>query len=139
MNDLVPIGKPERPFTLFWTLNDKNEVIPAQDVYEWGAMFEDWDRRCVANTIIANGGIRISTAFMGIDMGFNEEPVCFETMIFIYLPLVRHGEDGDVFYGLRLAGYYNEWQNRYRTWEQAEYDHKKIVRELLPLVGGFLR
>jgi len=53
-------------------------------------------------------GIKVSTVFLGINHGFDGEPVLFETMVF-------GGEhDGD--------------QYRWRTWEEAEKGHKKVSK-----------
>ena len=61
------------------------------------------------NLIVKSGeDIRVSTVFLGLDHGFGaEEPVLFETMIF--------------------GGEYDEYCERYCTWDEAVEGHAKAV------------
>jgi hypothetical protein len=52
-------------------------------------------------------GVRVSTVFLGIDHGFGDRPLWFETMIF--------------------GGPHDEYQERYETYEQAEEGHKRAL------------
>ena len=79
---------------------------PIDDILEWGRQFETADRR-VANTQLGNA--RVSTVFLGLDHSFGGgTPILFETMIF--------------------GGKYNDYQERYTTWEEAEAGHLRAVK-----------
>lgn len=67
------------------------------------------DTQHVADETIGN--VRISTVFLGLDHSFGEgPPLIFETMIF--------------------GGAYDQFQDRYTTWKQAEAGHKRVVAAL---------
>lgn len=89
-------------------LNDKNEVVPAKDVNEWAKFFENVERRRIASEKL-EGGVLISTVFLGLNHGWGDEDLWFETMIF----------DGP------LEGY--QW--RCETYEQALKQHSEAVRQ----------
>jgi len=80
--------------------------VEEHDLMKWARWFETAKRR-VAFTQIKK--VDISTVFLGMDYNFigEGEPVLFETMIF--------------------GGKYNEYQQRYSTWEEAENGHKEAV------------
>jgi len=89
----------------FYLLKDKN-IIGTNNIYEWGKMFEDFKSRIIAQDNFRE--ILISTVFLGINHGFDEEkPLLFETMIF----------------GGKNDGY----TDRYNTYSEAEEGHKKAV------------
>ena len=77
---------------------------------EFGAFMKDHAARRVDRTVI--GEIVVSTVFLGLDHGFEEDgaPMLFETMIF--------GNNDD-----------DTYQTRCETWEQAEKMHAAAVRE----------
>ena len=76
------------------------------NLIEWAMWFETADC-CVAQTTLPKG-VRVSTVFLGLDHSFGGgKPILFETMIF--------------------GGKYNDYQERYSTWEEAEVGHKKAV------------
>lgn len=89
-----------------YILKDK---VPVEvfDLSEWGMWFET-NSRIVASDMIR--GVHISTVFLGLDHNYTLEgpPILFETMIF--------------------GGMYNQYQQRYRTYEGAEGGHKKAVQ-----------
>lgn len=61
---------------------DGDELVPAPDVREWGAWFEQNHllRRVDATEI---GDARVSTVFLGLDHSFGDgPPEVFETMVF---------------------------------------------------------
>lgn len=91
---------------------DKN-VIPAT-VIEWGEFFEkNRSERIVRQEEIM--GKRISTVFIGIDLGyFNDRPLIFETMVF------DPADSGHDIYC-----------TRYSTWQQAEEGHIEAVNWVL--------
>ena len=79
-----------------------------EDVVEWRMWFGTADRR-VAKTKV--GKVEVSTAFLGLNHAFGGgKPILFETMIF--------------------GGKYNDYQERYSTWEEAEVGHKKAVAKV---------
>ena len=61
--------------------------------------------RTVAKDTI--GDVDISTVFLGIDHGFNGRILLFETMVF--------------------GGEFDQDQDRYETWDEAEKGHKFMV------------
>ena len=82
---------------------------PIADVVEWRKQFEKADR-IVATTILPYKGlnIEVSTVFLGIDHNFSGGvPILFETMIF--------------------GGKYDDYQEQYATWEEAEAGHKRAI------------
>lgn len=87
-------------------LKDK-KAVPAKDVYEWGLAFDDTESRRVASTTIST--MHVSTVFLGINHNFDPSgpPFWFETMVF--------------------GGKYDDYTERYETWDAAEAGHKKIV------------
>lgn len=94
----------------FYYLKGK-KPIATNSVFIWGREYEK--NRFVDQTMVGN--IRISTVFLGINHRFfNADtlpPILFETMIF--------------------GGVFNEYQERFETWEQAENGHKKAVEMVL--------
>src|SRR5713101_2382776 len=86
------------------------EIVPCDDLLEWGRWFETADRH-VAKTRV--GPLSVSTVFLGLDHSFGHgEPLLFETMIF-----GAHEEhEAD-----------ESYQERYSTWEAAERGHAIAV------------
>lgn len=88
-------------------LNQSRQIIPCEDLFEWGKWLETADRH-VAQTELKDRKIKISTVFLGLDHSFGSgEPLLFETMIF--------------------GGMHDGHQTRCSTWEQAEIMHKEAV------------
>ena len=80
--------------------------IPCNDLMKWGKWFENTHRR-VRRTQI-NEHLFISTVFLGIDHGWNDNLELFETMVF------KNGEGQDCY--------------RCDTWRNALKQHWEIVR-----------
>lgn len=88
---------------------------PIDDVEQWSELFgarhegdDRWWR--VGNTQI-NDEVHVSTVWLGLDHSFGDgPPLIFETMVF--------------------GGEYDDWTERYSTWEQAEAGHERIVAAL---------
>lgn len=96
----------------YYILEGKTPV-QVSDVLTWAKMFEDTDRH-VADDYV--GSVRVSTVFLGMDHSWNPSgpPMIFETLIF-------GGElDGEM--------------DRYSTWEEAEFGHKKMLEEVKQLM-----
>lgn len=87
---------------------DGKKAVPCSDLIKWGKWFETAGRK-VARTKI--GEIEVSTAFLGIDHGFDGgTPLLFETMVF--------------------GGPLDEEMERYTTWQDAEEGHKHWVQKV---------
>lgn len=84
-------------------LNGKKVQVVELD--EWATWFENADRRVAKNKL--NGGIEVSTVFLGINHAFGGKPRWFETMVF--------------------GGEHDGYCERYETWDEAETGHKRIV------------
>lgn len=83
-------------------LKDK-EVIPTKDQLEWGKNFALPDR-ILAKTEI--GDACVSTVFLGINHGTENNPLWFETMIF--------------------GGACDKYCDRYATYDEAIKGHEKV-------------
>lgn len=81
--------------------------VPCDDFLEWAQWYQTAERHVAQDTV---EGVRISTVFLGLNhqFGHSEIPILFETMVF--------------------GGAYDQEQERYSTWEQAEVGHRKWVK-----------
>ena len=90
-----------------YILDDEKNVIPVpeKNFLAWARWFEDFERRRVADTRTA--GVRVSTVFLGLDhrWGGGGPPLVFETMIF--------------------GGPYDQYQDRYGSWDDAVLGHRR--------------
>jgi len=87
---------------------EARKPVKVDDIRKWGTWFALDTNRRVAQTNVTSK-IRVSTVFLGIDHGYDEDvPILFETMIF--------------------GGEHDEYQERYTTWEEAEIGHAKAVK-----------
>ena len=84
-------------------------AVDLADYIEWTkvAKQEGRDHRRVALSEV-RPSVFVSTVFLGLDHGFGDVPILFETMIY----------DDDGFW---------DYQNRYMSWEQAELGHEQAV------------
>jgi hypothetical protein len=105
-----------KPFT-YYILDENHKIIETNDIMVWGKFFEGIDNRRVAWT--QRGPVQISTVFMGLDHNFEGTggPVLFETMVF-------------------KSWKWDDYQKRYRTWEEAEEGHQATVKMVLGGWGG---
>lgn len=86
----------------YWILKEQ-EAVPVLSLEEWGAFFQDTEKRRVALTYLTNK-VWISTVFLGLDHSFGGPvPLLFETMTF------GGPRDGE------------QW--RAATWQEAEAWH----------------
>jgi hypothetical protein len=98
----------------FYILKGK-EVVPVEDVLEWGRFFGDGDKRRVAWTDFGENNY-VSTVFLGLDHSFGEgPPLIFETMVF--------------------GGELDQEQDRYSTWDEAVEGHNRMVERVKKLEG----
>lgn len=100
----------------------ENRVIRQASLMEWATWLECADRHVGDSEI---GTVRVSTVFIGIDMGFYNDgvPILFETMVF-----------GEGVPALN-PGFWSESMWRYRTLEEAERGHRIVcekVKEFFP-------
>jgi hypothetical protein len=87
-----------------------HEVVPCIDIHIWEKWFTTTDTH-VANDMVSN--VRISTVFLGVDHGWDNRKLWFETMVF------GGALDGKI--------------NRYTTWNEAVAGHKAMVEEVKQL------
>lgn len=89
---------------------DGKTPVPCEDLITWGKWFkQNSKQRRVARDEFRE--IVVSTVFLGLDYSFTGgKPILFETMVF--------------------GGKYNDEQERYHTYEEAEKGHKKWVRKV---------
>ena len=91
-----------------YTLDGHTPVL-CDDLMEWGKWMEKRGVRKVGKTMI--GRVRVSTVFLGLDHSFdNGPPILFETMVF--------------------GGPMDQYEDRYRTWDEAEVGHRVIVEQV---------
>ena len=92
-----------------YILNGKIPVVEL-DIIKWGEWYGSEENKHV--DITEFDGVRISTVFLGFDHCCDGgEPILFETMIF--------------------GGEYDQYQDRYTTWEEAEKGHKEAINLVL--------
>jgi len=99
---------------MFYKLKGKKVVECSRE--EFVKFFRPSKNRRVAETYIFNPygkKIWVSTVFLGLDHNFSGygPPILFETMIF--------------------GGPYNTYQERYRTWDEAERGHARAVKKAM--------
>ena len=88
---------------LYYKLVGK-ETVPTDNVVE--AFNQDIKRVALDNI----GDVRISTVFLGLNHGYDNEILLFETMVF--------------------GGALDEEMDRYRTYEEAEAGHRAMVERV---------
>ena len=87
---------------------DGKTPVRCEDIIEWAKKFDIKTRRVASDSI---GDIDVSTVFLGIDHNWGGgPPLLFETMVF--------------------GGKFDQEQERYATWKQAEEGHKKMVEKV---------
>lgn len=100
---------------MFYKLVDQ-EVIPVDDVIEWGAWMEETrenDGRRVGSDNV--NGHWVSTVFLGVDHQYGDgPPLVFETMVFPSEENMRE-----------------EYMERYSTLEEAEAGHARAVQGVM--------
>ncbi len=79
-------------------------VIPIENCKIWAQKFEPSKRRVAVDQV---GEAEVSTVFLGLNHGTDDSPLWFETMIF--------------------GGQHDQFQDRWKTWDQAEKGHQNIV------------
>ena len=87
---------------------DGKKPVKEPDLLRWSKWFEVIKNRVVAQDKIQD--IHVSTVFLGLDHNWlkSDDPILFETMIF--------------------GGPHNNYQERYRTWKEAEVGHKNAIK-----------
>jgi len=97
-----------------WILEGRQPV--EVEMFVWARWFENVENRVVMRTYDEDGGLLVSTVFLGIDHGFVEggPPLLFETMI------MRGSEYGR--------------QERTATWDEAVDAHARALGVALEVV-----
>ena len=98
-------------FEIKWYILDENHTPRVADVIEAGIWMEKKDNIIVKKTQV-DKNILVSTVFISLDHSFeiNKKhiPILFETMIF--------------------GGEYDQYQERYETWDQALEGHEECIQ-----------
>jgi hypothetical protein len=117
---------------LTYRLDADHTVIPEPDMQAWGAWFEDWQGRIVAQDEILYHGrpLFVSTVCVGVDQNYSlvGPPWVFETMVF------EMHEDGS-----REAVDYTDdfgMTDRYATWAEALAGHHLTLTLLRDDLGA---
>lgn len=84
-----------------------HKVVPV-GLDQWAKTFEKADRRVALTVLNRRRHIHVSTVFLGLDHGWGERPLWFETMVF----------------GTSI----DEAMDRYETWDEAVAGHARMVR-----------
>lgn len=115
------------PASTHYILNDKREVVKADDLMQWAVWMESADRHVAFTEYRRRPSKRvyaISPVFLGIDHGFNfsewkgeYQPILFETMVYFRDQVSRGGD-------------WLDFQRRYRTYAEAEWGHWDAVKRL---------
>lgn len=93
-----------------YILNEKHEPVVVE-LETWAIWFTLADRTVKKTQV---GEVNVSTVFLGIDHNFlGGKPILFETMCFC-----------------RGDSEWDEYQERYSTWAEAEEGHRRIVKEI---------
>lgn len=103
----------------YYILDKNRNVKVVKDFLEWARWMETGDRR-VDFTLVA-GRYEVSTVFLGLNYNlFNEgDPILFETMVFTKDDKSITGRNNC--FGI---------QERYRTKQEAQIGHVKVVRKV---------
>lgn len=103
LDELMSLHGRPRHFKL-----EGQRVVVALHFIEWALWVEHADRH-VADDYV--NGVRVSTVFLGLDHSWGSgPPILFETMIF--------------------GGWFDGWQRRYATWDQAETGHAVYLQRV---------
>ncbi len=93
-----------------YILDESGNVIPCNDILEWGRWMRDAERHVGDDRI---GDVHISTVFLGTDHAFGAgPPILWETMIF--------------------GGEHDGYQERYLTRDEALAGHARALAMVKP-------
>lgn len=94
-----------------YILDEQHNAVEC-DLMTWARWLEKGNR-VVAKTTLP--GCEVSTVFLGLDHSFGSgPPLLFETMVF--------------------GGPFDQEQDRYSTWAEAEAGHARIVEKCQPIM-----
>ncbi len=110
-----------------YMLDESGNPLPTRDVLQFGRWFETAERHIGLTTFPVNGGIEVSTVFLGMDHSFMDgPPVLWETMVFaddvLLARLMELSETDDRSLIAKFAGGI-DIQKRYTSREAAEVGH----------------
>jgi len=109
----VQILSQEEPEMTERFILENGEIVPCENLYEWGRWMQTADRHIGNDTLdMIPDGIRVSTVFLGLDHSFHDggPPVLFETMVF--------------------GGEFDQEQERYCTLEEAKQGHARWLAKV---------
>ncbi len=97
---------------LYYTLDERGEPAPCEDILAWARWYESADRKVAFDRV---GEARVSTVFLAIDHGIpwpmgKHSPILDETMVF--------------------GGEHDLWQDRYCSAAEARAGHARVVARL---------
>lgn len=94
---------------ILYKLEDKKPIpVPEDKAVEWARWMARSDRHVAKDELPDD--VTVSTVFLGVDHGFREEIILFETMVF--------------------GGEYDQYMWRHATWEEAEAGHQMVLESL---------
>lgn len=73
--------------------------------------YTDPDMKIVQQDRVCDDTVFVSTVFLVLDHSYDDTPVLFETMVF--------------------GGKYDQYQERYHTYEEALAGHKRVLEDVL--------
>lgn len=106
-----------------------HRVIPCQDIELYIAWKKEHDIHHVAETVIGDEWLWVSTVFLGLNHRCNAygPPVVFETMVFEREESVADlGGLGPIHYSYSFESF----SRRYCTWDEAAAGHIEVVDEV---------
>lgn len=94
----------------YYALDEHKQLVPVP-LREWANGYEDAAMRRVAWTV--RGPVTVSTVFMGLNHQFGEgPPLVYETLV--------------------MGGRYDDWMDRYSTWDDAVLGHRRMCLLVWP-------
>jgi hypothetical protein len=113
---------------MYYKLDEEKNTIPCT-VDEWSRSYQDFEKNKRIELTAEFGLYSLSTVFLGLDHGFADKKLLFESLLSVHIPIVS--QSGNIVtYGHSLGGYYDGYMDRYETYKEAVEGHKKILREL---------
>jgi hypothetical protein len=129
-----------------YTLDDRGEPVPCDDLHEWGRWMQTADRQLAEDVV---GDVRVSTVFLGLDHAFTGDvPVLWETLTFSLAETERRQELRRRGGGLRAiigdarepaAPFDQSVQRRYTSRADALAGHQEVVALVMQVAGSHER
>jgi hypothetical protein len=126
-------------FDHYYVLNDKGDAVPEPNLLKWGVWFQKADRHVARTLLGPKNEIEVSTVFLGMDHDhfslfgnfdpLHYRPLLWETMVFETKTKISR-ISGQPFRYFRYRPSIGEYQERYRSKEEALEGHNRIVAEV---------